>query len=137
MIPTSGFHSKRLYHATLEPVTVTTPQQERDLIRNGYATTYIHREWPKMVYHADNAPKVVANPDELEEAEAEGYSLEHELVQLTDNPNGPKEPHAKGSEQEIQHTESVTRISPDVQAILDENARLHELLAAATAPEKK
>lgn len=59
---TGGF-PKDMYHPTLPPQLAIREDQQEELEKLGYSTTYIPRSYPKMLYRRNMDPKFDGKPD--------------------------------------------------------------------------
>lgn len=74
---------KTMFHKSLPPVVVHTPDEEKKL-GPGWYTRYIHQEYPRVMYGPGENQLIVNSAAERADAEAQGFQLvpfpvEHKL----------------------------------------------------------
>lgn len=74
-----------MYHATLDPVLCDNPEQQLELQKIGYQSTYIMREFPKMMYRR-NFGERYAKSEFVEERVVKTRDEEQQLKAIKDTP---------------------------------------------------
>ena len=79
-------YPKPLYKPDVDPIQAMNAKDEERLIAEGWSEHYIHREFPKWLYHKKDPKIVVSSKAEQTDAEKRGY---REAVLTARNSGGP------------------------------------------------